>query len=205
MSSGWAAVAWALSVLPFLAERLGGESLAIPGASRAGLVLLPWIALAGLPRRSAAPGALPWTATTAFVLPPLALGAGLDILAGAARGEVLGRCLVGGTLVALLALGAELAGEAGRRLHAVLWLVLVPGSAALLAALAWIGAPGTGSPPVLLAELACCHPLVWAHRAARAEPLLGAAGGLRPLLLVGLLALAANLARRLPARAGRPG
>ncbi len=187
--------AWLLSVLPFLLVRLSGGALEIEGASRLGLALLPWLALAGFPRRGdAGPGALRfsgWIPVVALALPPVALGAALDLQAGGSPLEVLWRAGVGLALVAGLALAADAARDVprARPWHAGAWLVLVPGSAALCVALTWLGAPGKEPVAAPLAELFRWNPLVLAHAIAGGAASVPATTVLRVALAVVLLAV----------------
>lgn len=170
MGTACLVLAWSLSVLPLVLGCLGGESLRIEGASRLGLALLPWVALAGIPRVPAEGGA-GWIGVTALAVPPLALGAGLDLAGGAGRNGILLAGGAGIAILALLAAGADLARRdpVAHRVHAALWLLLLPGSAALLAALGWAAAPGTGSVFAPLEGLVRLDPLVWVHRWTRPE------------------------------------
>ncbi len=188
-------VAWILSVLPLVLGCLGAGSLRIEGASLLGLTLLPWVALAGIPRASREGGA-GWLGVIALAVPPLALGAGLDLAGGGDRTGIL---LAGGggiAILALLAAGADLARREprARRVHAGLWFLLVPATAALLAALGWAAAPGEGSVPGLLAGVGRLDPLVWVHRWTRPEGL-GEAVDIA-VLLGTLLLLAPGLVAR---------
>jgi hypothetical protein len=184
-------ILWFLSVLPMVLDRFAGGGFVPEGASRLGLALLPWIALAGLPRGGRSDGAAPWFAVAALALPPLALAAGLDVLRGAARGDVLVAWGGGVLLVALLAAGADgvPSGARARSLHALLWLLLIPISATLLAALAWAAGPGSAAPAVGLVELGRWNPLVWVHSWSGPGDLVAPIADARPLLAVALLAL----------------
>ena len=197
MSGPWLAGAWGLSVLPFLLARATGGDLEVEGIAWFGLVLLPWLAVAGMPRHAPLPATepavrppAPWVGVAALALPALALGVGLDAAGG--RSEVWLPAVLGVALVAGLAAGASGAARhpRARGIHAAAWLVLVPGTAALLVALGWIGAPGAGDAPAFLRELARWNPLVWAHAAASAGDPGGAGLPLRPLLAVAVLGLA---------------
>ncbi len=56
------ALAWVLSLLPLGLDALTDGELGVRGASRLGLTLLPWLALAGLPRARDVRGAASWAA-----------------------------------------------------------------------------------------------------------------------------------------------
>ncbi len=177
------AAAFALALLvPLLEASVPGLTLA--RGSLAALALLPWLALAPLPRslRARAPIS-PAPADSAFpalrealyvgalALPPLALGAGLDLARGA-DASALSAAGAGGWLLLVLWVGA--AAHAGRTSRARaafawLWFVLLPGAAALRLALAWVPlrAGGAASEPERARWLAL-DPLVWCHRFGRA-------------------------------------
>lgn len=136
-----------------------------------------------------------------WLAPPLGLALGLDL----ARGQS-GLRAAGLTLgLAGLCLGwSALAAQAARRpetraRYRDVWLLLVPGLAALALALSWVPR-GAGDPPG--ARLFSASPLVLAQRAA----LPGGAEARTALefaLAFGLLALAALFTRRAP-RGARP-
>ena len=167
------ALVGALSALPLVAESLSGGALAIEGASRLGLCALPWLALAGLPRSSAGEDAAVAAPTThglvplAIALPVLGLATGLDrassVQPDGSGLELLGRLAVVGALIGLWGLAAaRSAGRAGGP-YPVLWWILVPASAALVAALTWVPLDGSGTRSGA-GLLGCLNPLVWAFR-----------------------------------------
>ncbi|HEX6886421.1 MAG TPA: hypothetical protein VF530_23800 [Planctomycetota bacterium] len=159
----------------------------------AALALLPWLLLAPAPRRpDAAPGGALTPALLA--LPPLALGAGVDLARGAAGGTL---ALAAGTTWLALVLWTAAAERAPRARpaaawYASVWFLLVPFGLALRVALSWVPARG-GAEPGRPAWLAL-DPLLFLHRWGRAEGL----AELRPaecawvLLGAGLALLAAR-------------
>jgi hypothetical protein len=176
-------LALAASLAPLVLPWIGQGEHALEGGRLCAWVLVPWVALAGLPRRTGA-GALPLA--VALLLPVLALGVAADLRAERELGDVAATAGAGLALALLLALAARRG--RGARLHGALWLLLVPGAAAL----------------ALTAELAgwervragaAALPLVWIARAARGAPL---APPWVALLAGVLLALAAS-ARARPA------
>ncbi|MSR61065.1 MAG: hypothetical protein EXS08_01285 [Planctomycetes bacterium] len=170
MTRRWIAVAFLASVaVPLLEGVL--PALELARGSLAALALLPWLALASAPRSAAEPGR--WRATlyvALCALPPLALGAGLDLARGADGRPLAVACCTGWVLLCLWTAAAECAAKSARARggFAVAWLVLVPGAAALRVALAWVplreGAPSVGG-----RLLFALDPLVWCHRWARAD------------------------------------
>ena len=150
--------ALAASLVPLLLPWFGDGELALAGGRSSVWVLLPWIALAGLPRRSGGPP-LAWCA--AALLPLFALGLAADLRAGRAAGEVLRAALPALGLALLLAAAARRA--RGARLHALLWLALVPGAAALALVVELFEGP-------LPALGARATPLAWGARAAAGAP-----------------------------------
>ncbi len=169
MALRWLAAAFALALLVPLLEGLV-PGLFLARGSLAALAMLPWLALAPLPRKHGA-DAGPFRGALfvgCLALPPLALAAGLDLARGAEpRAHALS--VVGAWLALVLWVGAaeRAAGVArARRAYAGLWLVLVPGAAALRLALAWAplsqARAGSGSSAWFALD-----PLVWCHRWAR--------------------------------------
>lgn len=149
--SGLVAV-WLLSCGPLL---IPGAEAHLAGVSRLALSSLPWVACAGLPRASTPESGLSWWVILAASLPPLALGLRLDLLAPLAPLAPLANGERGDLVLlfaAILAFTGVLAGAAERaaretstaRLHAILWLALIPGFPLLRAALEWGGEPGFG-------------------------------------------------------------
>ncbi len=179
------AAAFALALLvPLLEASVPGLTLA--RGSLAALALLPWLALAPLPRSSgaraplgAAPAAAAFPALRealyvgALALPPLALGAGLDLARGA-DARVLSATGAGGWLLLVLWVGAAAHAARTTRAQAAFawsWFVLLPGVAALRLALAWVPLRAGGAASELGPERArwlALDPLVWCHRWGRA-------------------------------------
>lgn len=191
-------------VVPVL-ETLGAGPLA--RGSLAALALLPWFLFALVPRSRSADGEGAWRAA-AFVallaLPPLALGAGLDLARGAAPGGLL--AATGTALFAFVLWRAanEVAArrESARGTYAALWLALVPGAAALRLALVWVPRRGSGEAPGT-GLLYALDPLVWCHRWGREGGLAGPVFMPALVVLIGAaLVLAATLAS---ARRGEQG
>lgn len=188
------AAASLLSILPALLESATGGAIAFPGASSAAIALLPWLALAPLPREAPLRnGAL---FAGAFSLPPIALGLGLDLARGFPGRELASAVVLGWLLLLAWTFSADLAARspASRAVYSALWLLSLPGSAALRVALGWASGPRAGAPAH--AALASANPLIWIHRWGRAggleeEPIgrgLGAA--LLALIVLGLVILA---------------
>jgi hypothetical protein len=180
--------------------------LDLGGGSRLALVLLPWLALAGLPRSARdcerpAPAALFWRSLLPLLhaLPVLAAAAALDH--AARQGGLQGTLLLGIPLLLLLSFAAESArhGALRRGLYGALWLVLVPGGALLGAALTWGASQGALDPPSFVTAMAPASPLAWAL--GRVPP--GGPTSAAPLLSA-LVLLVLGLAP-LPARAGLRG
>jgi hypothetical protein len=182
------ALAFALALFVPVLEGLV-SALDLARGSYTALAALPFLALAGLPReRGCAPARAEALLVGALALPALALGAALDLAQGSAASAV--AALAGGAwvLVVAWALAAERATRSAeaRRLHAHLWLVLVPGVAALALALEW--APRRAADGGFAAAWLALDPLVWCHRAGRPGALAA------PKVLELVLALAAALA-----------
>ena len=165
MSRATLLLAWGVSLLPLLLETIEAEPI-LPGAARAGLVLLPWLALAGIPsiRYRAAPGRGRWDSALlpiALLLPVLGLALGLDARSGRAT---LVPALLAVAIVLVWSLSREAARRGGgtrRRVQAAAWIALVPGVVALHAALAW-APPGVA--PARWAWTERCSPLAWGLR-----------------------------------------
>jgi hypothetical protein len=170
-----------LALLPLCAEAMG--VYAPRGASRALFALLPWLALAGLPRgaRAAQSPELP----ALLLLPALAAAWAADRRAPGAGGA-LAPALAG--LGAVLLLGA--AAARGGALYAVLWTLLVPLPAALLSAFHLSGASGALGGPRGLAGALGATPLAWA--VGRLDAHGARASDLAPLCAAALLALVAR-------------
>ena len=165
---------------------------ALGAAGRAAVVLLPWLALVGLPRsRTAAPRPLRSASLDlGMALPPLCVAARLDVARGVPAAEL---ALVASCALALLflwSLAAERArrGERRRSLFGLAWLCAVPGAAALHCALLWAAQPGEGTSWVAAATVTT--PLVWCHRwaSAGAPPLAASLAGLALAVAVGFFA-----------------
>lgn len=180
------ALAWVLSLLPLGLDALTDGELGVRGASRLGLTLLPWLALAGLPRARDVRVAASWTAVPFLALPPVALGAALDLGARGA-GELAWAALAGLALVVLLSWSARRGGA--RR--AVAWLGLVVLPPVLCTAFALTTAGGTAPPLGALVWVTERTPLGWAWTGARPESTFPFPVG---PLLVALLLCAASLA-----------
>ena len=198
-------LAWLLSVLPVALPALGVDlELDHPVA----LVLLVWLALAGLPRARTAsarqPGARPLAAAALALAPLAAALAGERALRGSPPSAALAperglqaslpisaldlATLTGWVLVLLLAAGAARA--AGERRHGITWLVLVPGLPLAAAGLGWASSGGRGAAPRWLAWLADQSPLHWAQAWLVGEP--QAASAVGPLAVAVLLWLLAR-------------
>lgn len=161
-------------VLPWWAQ----GRFALEGGRQCAWVLLPWVALVGLPRRAAAPRA---SVVAALLLPVLALGAASDLASLRGAGDVAATSGAGLGVVLLLAQAARVAG--GSRAHAAAWCVLVPGAAALALACAWGGWSGWS-------RAAAALPLGWAARAAAGQPAAPWAALALASILLGLARLA---------------
>jgi hypothetical protein len=157
-------VAWCLSLCPSVAAWAGLE---LPESDFLTLSLLPWLALAGLPRRATSPARAAWRAGewVFLALPPCAFGAALDARAGDWPVALVATLAAGLLLSWLGALAAERAADRpGDRVYPALWLAWVPGMAALLFALRFAPLPGDEPAGLLLEKLALAHPLAWAWR-----------------------------------------
>ena len=175
------AAAFLLSVLVPLAE---GWFPALPAASASGaaLALLPWLALATLPRVGAPGDAAraPCEALLAgaLALPPLALGAGLDLARGAEPRALAAFAGCAWLALVLWVASAACAVKAARArcVFGALWLALVPGAAALRLALAWVPLRASAEAAEASARAApfALDPLILCLRFARA-PLLAPA------------------------------
>lgn len=161
-TTAWGAcVAWCLACAPFaLSESTFG------GVSRTALAALPWIAYAGLPR-APAQGRERIVAALAFevalFLPPVALGAWIDLAFGSpTRGvaTIAGASLVLGCLLALAARLSERTAGA-RQAFAGAWFFAVALGPFLAGALCLGGAPRFGPAPPWLSFAAHASPLGW--------------------------------------------
>ncbi len=149
------ALAWILSALIALAGWTGMPEVL---GSLVCAAALPWLALAGIPRRGPEAGS-PRVAAVTFALaaPVLALAAAVEWQAG---GDARDLAL---ELPAALALIAGLS-LAGRGTAALPWLVLVLGLPLAAAVLGWNDAPGGA--PAWLELVSTASPVTWAfHRA----------------------------------------
>ncbi len=208
------AFAWALS-LAFVALdgglALAGKPPAFDGASRAGLALLPWLVVAGMPRRGREQPRFAGLVPLAFALPTVGLGLGLDVASGASvtgAPPVLWFTLGGLATLLAWSLAAERARQAPRAalVHAVTWLAVVPGFAALWCALAWAPRGGGGELDggaqwiETLAPLA--SPCAWSFHWTRAEQFaeLTSADASRSFVVLGVGVLAWAQASWLAAR-----
>lgn len=160
----WAS-AWALSILPLtapLGTQLGSE------VSRSALVLLPWLALIGLPRARAGGSGL--AVPLALLAGPLAVGLHLDLGRGAAVGELAWTAVPALSMAALLGVAAARAAgrPVTRAVYGALWLGVVAGVPIAAAVLGWGGAPGGGG-AAFLDLVATSSPLDWLVRRASGE------------------------------------
>jgi len=174
-------VAFLASIAPGAIAWLPGRGWSLTGSSWLALALLPWIALAGLPRGRAG-GAGP-IAIVGLALPALATAAGFDLAAGLPAAGLARLAGWGLLLVAALALAAERGGT----LHAALWLLTVPASAFLLHALTRVGTLASSD---LLGRVLATSPLAWPLSALEAD---GRGVGGPSGLPLGSLAVAALL------------
>ncbi len=172
-------LAWSLSLLPILIESASGGAIGFPEASKLGLVLLPWIALAGLPhekeREKPAERSRDALLTLVLALPPVALGAGLDVAAATSTGapsEPYGTLSIAALVIVCWRAAADRKGSRTRALQGGLWTALVPGAAALHVALLWVprgtrGASNSAADGMVSAALEWIgrtNPLVWIAR-----------------------------------------
>ena len=186
MGSVTLVLAFLVSIAPGALAWLPGRGWSLEGSSWLALALLPWLALAGLPRgvpsRAAAGRAGP-LAVVGLALPALALAAGFDLSAGQPPTGLAHLAGWGLVLIAALALAAD----RGGRLHAALWLLTVPAAAFLLHALTRIGSQATSD---FLPRALAASPLAWPLDAPGAG---GVGGGGGPGLPLGALAVVALL------------
>jgi len=174
-------LAFLLALAPLLAEALG--FYAPRGASRALCALLPWLALAGLPRAARREGSPELPAL--LLLPVLAAACAADRRAPGA-GAALLPALSG--LGAVLLLG--LAAARGGALYGACWTLAVPAPAALLAAFHLSATAGALGGARGLGGALGATPLAWAAlRLGSAGP--ARAEDLWPLGVAALLLLVA--------------
>jgi hypothetical protein len=175
-------LAWLLS-LAVLFLPLGEASLsgAAP-ASRLGLASLPWLALAGWPRRR--PDA--WWPAWVMAVPPLGLAVGLDVGSGRSWSATALPLLCVLACLALLAGAVRAAGESGassrgtaraRWTYGLAWLLALPVSTALTLALGWALRPASAELYAPLGSIALWNPLAWAHELALSGVSEGAGAG----------------------------
>jgi hypothetical protein len=179
------AVALLASCLALVLPWWSQGRFALEGGRQCAWVLLPWVALAGLPRRAAAPRA---SVVVALLLPVLALGAASDLASQRGAADVAATSSAGLGMVMLLAHAARVAG--GSRAHAAAWCALVPGPAALALACGWGGWSGCSGAGAAL-------PLGWAARAA-------AGHAAAPWAALAVACILLGSARRASGRAGSP-
>lgn len=163
MSAPIALLAWLLSAAPLVLRAL--DPAAATNGPLGAWALLPWVALAGLPRGARAPGG--GLLALALALPPAALALRLDGADG--RGATgLAAALCGAVLAGVLALAAARAAGSSPRarlVHGAAWLLLVALPPLFAAAATWAARdPGHGSRAWDLARRS--SPLGWAHAAA---------------------------------------
>jgi hypothetical protein len=201
VGSRWLAGAFLLALAVPLLEALFPR-LELTAGSLAALALLPWLLVALVPRTRASEAPLGALAfVLALALPPLALGAGLDLARGA---EPRALALAGGTSLLVLALwcaAAELAAGArsARGAFAAAWLVLVPGLAVLRFALDFVPSRVAESAPSAL--VFSLDPLVLCHGWGRAGGLAGSVAAPASVALLGaVLVLGLVLALRRTSR-----
>ncbi len=189
-------LAWSLALIPFLIESASGGAIGFPGASKLGLVLLPWIALAGLPsgkeREEPDRKGLGSLSVLFLALPEVALGAGLDRASSTTAGlprEAWWTLAIAVIVAVCWKAAADRKGSRTRAFQGGLWTALVPGAAALHVALLWVpDVPGvTGD--TLVEWIGRTNPLVWAARwtAERSLDPWGGIGAASIALLVWLL------------------
>lgn len=190
MAARQLAAAFLLSVLVPLCEALL-PSASLARGSLAALALLPWLVVLPWPR-SGREGVEPLWHRPLFgaclALPPLCLGAGIDLARGV-EPRVLAATTAAAWLVLVLWSGAAacaVRSPRARAAFATLWFLLLPGAAALRCALVWVPQRASTS-AAGRAPLFALDPLVWCHR-------WGRAGGLEQAPLLELfLALGAAL------------
>lgn len=181
MAARQLAAAFLLSILVPLCEALL-PGLPLARGSLAALAILPWLVLAPLPRSRTAVGPV-WhepLLSGCLALPPLCLGAGIDLARGV-EARVLAPTSAAAWLVLVLWSGAAACAVRTRRTRSVfsaLWFLCLPAASALRLALAWVplraSAPLPGRAPLFALD-----PLLWCHR-------WGRAGGLAELALLEL-------------------
>src|SRR6185369_10519371 len=134
-------------------------AISLGASSRVALVALPWIAWLGLPGRTTSG----WLADVALALPPIAAGLAFDLSAGRERLELVWITASAVACAAVLAAAGARAAARPRsaNLHAIVWLVLVPGIPMLVAALELGGRPTYGSAPRWLEIAARASPIAW--------------------------------------------
>ena len=181
-------LAWALSVQPSLVT--GELEHALGDGSRLILAALPWVALIGLPATTGRhrDGSRAWLLALGLALPSLCLAGWLDVRAGLEREAVSGIAGFVAVILVLLGEASHQAARGARRLHALCWLAVVPGAAALAAALSW-AVDGRAVETGLAGALASVSPIATLWRDFTAGPIPLAAAILRPAALASALLL----------------
>jgi hypothetical protein len=150
--AAWLALTFLVSVAPGALSRWGGAELGFDGAPCLPLALIPWITIAGWPRRNRRLRVL---SVIGLMLPALALALAVDLDAALPLRALVETAAWGAILCAALAWSAERGGE----LRSAAWFVLVPGCAMLLAAWAFVGHASADSGA---ARWLASSPLAWA-------------------------------------------
>ncbi len=190
-------LAWLASLAPLILEREGALDLSDSGAGaapRLALCTLAWIAVAGLPRATLGPRDLrAWWGGLMACVPVLALALALDVERGSSWPRCAKAIAWALAFIALSALAAELARArlVSSRVHAALWIALVPGLPLLQAALSFGSHSADSLAPEWSRSAAQCSPLHWALAAVDGSPSPYGPG----ILLIGLC-LAAALTNR---------
>lgn len=159
-----ACVAWVLAFVPFtIAEP------ALAGVSRLALAALPWIAYAGIPRPSERADrgfksvARELAFETALFVPPLALGAWIDVALGMTHAAAASfAALIVGVCLALGAAARVAArSERGNLVFRIVWFAAILVAPILAGALTLGGAPRFGAAPPWLSFAASASPIGW--------------------------------------------
>ena len=179
-----------ISSAPLLLEAVGRLD-PLPGV-RLGWALLPWLALAGLPRGGPAARRDPWEAALVTALPVIVLAAALD---GRDPGADEPWAVLGLASVSLALLGAARA--RGGRLYAWAWCLVLALPAVAGTAFGASASSGVGGAPAGLGLLWRAGPLDPAWELLRSGE---AAAGPLALLVPAALCLVAQLDAQLDAR-----